>query len=78
MRLAVKVSDDMAAKISSYSKSFGMSKSAFIAYCVGTHIRTLEQQDGLVKTIKDSVSEKINDALDEQKGDVKPNNDFYE
>ena len=78
MRLAVKVSDDMAAKISSYSKSFGMSKSAFIAYCVGTHIRTLEQQDGLVKTFKDSVSEKINDALVEQKGDVKPNNDFYE
>lgn len=63
MRLAVKVSDEMSAKIDHYSSSFGMSKSAFIAYCIGSHIRLLEQQDGLTSSIKIAVNERLDDAL---------------
>lgn len=67
MRLAVKVSDDMAAKISSYAKSFGMSKSAFVAYSVGAHIRSLEQQDGLIGSVKTAISDTVKDSLNNDK-----------
>ncbi len=70
MRLAVKVSDEMSEKIDHYSSSFGMSKSAFIAYCVGSHIRLLEQQDGITNSIKNAVNERLDDALYAQEEDV--------
>lgn len=66
MRLAVKVSEDMADKIDSYAKNFGMTKSAFIAYCIGTHIRTLEQQDGLISAIKENFNNAIQEVKNEQ------------
>lgn len=69
MRLAVKVSQEMSDKIDYYSSSFGMSKSAFIAYCVGSHIRLLEQQDGITNSIKNAVNERLDDALNQEEYD---------
>lgn len=59
MRLCLKISDDMAEKIESFSKSFGMSKSAFMSYCIGSHIRTLESQESLINSVKTALNDKV-------------------
>lgn len=63
MRLCLKISDDMAAKVESFSKSFGMSKSAFMSYCIGSHIRTLESQDSILKDLKTALNEKVKENV---------------
>lgn len=59
MRLCIKLSDEMAKKVDNFSRSFGMSKSAFMTYCIGSHIRTLESQESLVNGLKNALSDKV-------------------
>lgn len=59
MRLCIKLSDEMASKVEAFAKSFGMSKSAFMSYCIGSHIRTLEGTDGLVDSLKTALLDKV-------------------
>lgn len=63
MRLCLKISDDMAAKVESFAKSFGMSKSAFMSYCIGSHIRTLESQDSILKDLKTALNDKVKENV---------------
>lgn len=59
MRLCIKLSDDMASKVDSFAKSFGMSKSAFMSYCIGSHIRTLESQEDVIKGLKQAINASV-------------------
>ena len=59
MRLCIKLSDDMANKVDAFAKSFGMSKSAFMSYCIGSHIRSLESQEDVIKGLKQAISASV-------------------
>lgn len=63
MRGYYKISDEMGEKLGTYARQFGMSKSSFVAYAIGAHIRNLEYQaeafnavNGKLSTIMDEMS----------------------
>lgn len=62
MRLGLKLSDEMSDKVSAYAKQFGVSKSAFMSFCIGSYIRMLESQDDILDNIKVDFKEKIKNA----------------
>lgn len=62
MRLGLKLSDEMSNKVASYSKQFGVSKSAFMSFCIGSYIRMLESQDDILDNIKRDFKENIKNA----------------
>ena len=43
MRIQVNFSDDMVKRIDLYANSWGLSRSAFIAFVIGQHIYTMER-----------------------------------
>lgn len=57
MRLNIKISDELGQKLEKWSNSFGMSKSAFVAYALGNHIRDLEFKSDIVGTLNDKIKE---------------------
>lgn len=62
MRIYVKISDKMGDKLDHYANEFGMSKSAFVAYAVGKHIKSLDYEAQAYKV----VSDKLSTIMDEQ------------
>lgn len=64
MRLAFKVSDEMAENINFYSKQLGISKSAFIAVAVGQYVNQLQKQDDISTALKESLVEAAKNGLD--------------
>lgn len=59
MRVNIKLSEEMDDKVCRFAKSFGMSKSSFMAYCIGSHIRTLEKSDDVVDSIKNCIRSEL-------------------
>lgn len=51
MRLGIKISDELAAKLDVWCNKFGMTKSGFVAYALGNHINDLESKENLVKDV---------------------------
>lgn len=62
MRIYVKISDKMGDKLDYYANEFGMSKSAFVAYAVGKHIKQLDYEAQAYKVVR----EKLSNIMDEQ------------
>lgn len=61
MRIYVKISDELGAKLTKYATDFGMSKSGFVAYALGSHIKNLEYQNDLYSGIKNKVDNIVDD-----------------
>lgn len=56
MRIYVKISDKMGDKLDHYANEFGMSKSAFVAYAVGKHIKSLDYEASAYRSVGDKLS----------------------
>lgn len=56
MRIYVKISDKMGDKLDYYANEFGMSKSAFVAYAVGKHIKQLDYEAEAYKVVREKLS----------------------
>lgn len=56
MRLNIRLSDELGQKVKLYSTKYGMTKSSFIAYAVGSHIQNLESQETMVKNFTESLT----------------------
>lgn len=67
MRLAFKVSEEMAQNIEYFSKKLGISKSAFVAVCIGQYIIQLQKQDDIALALKQTLLEAAKSGLDEVK-----------
>lgn len=67
MRLAFKVSDEMAQNIEFYSKKLGISKSAFVAVCIGQYVIQLQKQDDIATDLKKALLEAAKNGLNEIK-----------
>lgn len=65
MRLAFKVSEEMAQNIEFYAKKLGISKSAFVAVCIGQYIIQLQKQDDIAIALKQSLLEFAKTGLSE-------------
>ena len=59
MRIYVKISDDLGAKLTKYASDYGMSKSSFVAYALGNHIKTLDYQGDIYNGIKTKVDDYV-------------------
>lgn len=66
MRLYVKISDDMGAKLAKYASDFGMSKSGFVAYALGNHIYNLEHQEDIYSGIRGKVENVVDQMAKQQ------------
>lgn len=66
MRIYVKISDKMGDKLDYYANELGMSKSAFVAYALGKHIKQLDYEALTYKAVGDKLSNLINELS--QKG----------
>lgn len=62
MRIYVKISDKMGDKLDYYANELGMSKSAFVAYALGKHIKQLDYEALTYKVVGD----KLLNLMDEQ------------
>lgn len=67
MRLAFKVSEEMSENIEYYAKKLGISKSAFVAVCIGQYIMQLQKQDDIAVALKQSMLEYAKNGLNEAK-----------
>lgn len=56
MRLNIKLSDELGQKVKLYATKYGMSKSGFIAYAVGSHIQSLESQANMIETLTNNLT----------------------
>lgn len=66
MRLGIKISDELSAKLETWCKRYGMTKSGFVSYALANHINDLEYKENLVR----DVAKKL--TVNERKEDVKP------
>lgn len=73
MRVYVKISDSLGEKLENYAKAYGISKSAFVAYALGSHIQTLDYQKDIYSNVKDKTLDSIDNMSKEQKGDLYEN-----
>lgn len=69
MRIYVKISDKMGEKLDKYANDFGMSKSGFVAYALGSHINQLEHQTDMYLGIKEKMSDIIDDMSDKERSE---------
>lgn len=67
MRIYVKLSDELGERLDNYAKGFGMSKSAFVAYCVGKHIKELDYQSDAYRAVTDKLSTIMDDMSDKER-----------
>ena len=73
MRIYVKISDKMGDKLDYYANEFGMSKSAFVAYAVGKHIKQLDYEAQAYKVVR----EKLSNIMDEQSKEATFNEELF-
>ena len=73
MRIYVKISDKMGDKLDYYANEFGMSKSAFVAYAVGKHIKQLDYEAQAYKVVRD----KLSNIMDVQSKEGTFNEDLF-
>lgn len=73
MRIYVKISDKMGDKLDYYANEFGMSKSAFVAYAVGKHIKQLDYEAEAYKVVR----EKLSNIMDVQSQKGTFNEDLF-
>lgn len=77
MRLNIKLSDELGQKVKLYSTKFGMSKSSFIAYAVGSHVQQLESQANMLEKFTNNITNIAKEELvknDNDPTDYQPNN----
>lgn len=67
MRIYVKLSDELGERLEHYAKGFGMSKSGFIAYCVGKHIQELDYQSDAYRTVTDKLVNLMDDVSEKER-----------
>ena len=67
MRIYVKLSDELGERLDNYAKGFGMSKSSFIAYCVGKHIKELDYQSDAYRAVSNKLSTIMDDMSDKER-----------
>lgn len=66
MRIYVKLSDKMGERLDEYAKDFGMSKSGFVAYCVGKHINELDRQSQVYDVVGTVLSDYVGSQANEK------------
>lgn len=61
MRLNIKISDELYQQVENYAYQFGMSKSAFVAYCVGSAVKDLNDRSKIVDMVASELIDRYSD-----------------
>ena len=68
MKTYIKLPDDLAKELDTYSAKYGLSKSGFIAYSLAKHINELKFQADAYRAVTDKITTIMDDKLSEKGG----------